>query len=200
VGRTAEGQARFEEARDRYRSLKDAVGEANAVAGLAFGLCNLGHLDGAAELAEDSLSVLREQADSFSIANTVGLLGMVRRAQGDLERAEPLLREALVTHAAANHATGVVWMLRGFAALALDRNDPRQALRLAAAADVLDSDQQGGFMTGVTEPDVLTEAMRLLPTPEIQRLWEAGHSTSMDEAVREALSEVQPANSGPRRG
>jgi len=195
VGRTGEGQASFEQARERYRSLKDAVGEANAVAGLAFGLCSLGRLDEAAELAQDSLSVLREHADSFSIANTVGLLGMVRRAQGDLDRAEPLLREALATHAAANHATGVVWMLRGFAALALDRNDPRQALRLAAAADVLDPDQQGGFMTGVTEPDVLTEAMRLLPTSEVQGLWEAGHAISMDNAIREALSEDQPANS-----
>ncbi len=197
VGRTGEGQASFEEARGRYRSLEDAVGEANAVAGLAFGLCSLGRLDEAAELAQDSLSVLREHADSFSIANTVGLLGMVRRAQGDLDRAEPLLREALATHAAADHATGVVWMLRGFAALALDRNDPRQALRLAAAADVLDPDQQGGFMTGVTEPDVLTEAMRLLPTAEVQRLWEAGHAISMDNAIREALSDDQPANSSP---
>jgi predicted ATPase/DNA-binding SARP family transcriptional activator len=195
VGRTAEGQARFEEARERYRSLKDAVGEANALAGLAFGLCNLGRLDEAAELAEDSLSVLREQADSFSIANTMGLLGMIRRAQGDLEQAEPLLREALATHAAANHSTGVVWMLRGFAALALARNEPRQALRLAAAADVLDPDQQGGFITGVTEPDVLTEATRLLPAPEVQRLWEAGHATSMDEAIREALSDDRPASS-----
>lgn len=200
VGRTGEGQAKFEEARKRYRSLEDAVGEANAVAGLAFGLCNLGRLDEAAELAEDSLSVLREQADPFSIANTVGLLGMVRRAQGHLERAEPLLREALATHAAANHSTGVVWMLRGFAALALARNEPRQALRLAAAADVLDPDQQGGFITGVTEPDVLTEAMRLLPAPEVQRLWEAGHAISMDEAIREALSEDQPANSSSTSG
>ncbi|MGE5720385.1 MAG: ATP-binding protein, partial [Nocardioidaceae bacterium] len=195
VGRTHEGQGRFEEARERYRSLEDAVGEANAVAGLAFGLCNLGRLDEAAELAQDSLSVLREQGDSFSIANTVGLLGMVRRAQGHLERAEPLLREALATHAAASHTTGVVWMLRGFAALALARNEPRQALRLAAAADVLDPDQQGGFVTGVTEPDVLTEAMRLLPAPEVERLWEAGHAISMDEAVREALSDDQSANS-----
>jgi predicted ATPase len=200
VGRPGEGQARFEEARERYRSLGDAVGEANAVAGLAFGLCSLGRLDEAAELAQDSLRILREQADSFSIANTVGLLGMVRRAQGDLERAEPLLREALATHAAANHSTGVVWMLRGFAALALARDEPRQALRLAAAADVLDPDQQGGFMTGVTEPDVLTEARRLLPAAEVQRLWEDGHAISMDEAIREALSDVQPANSGPRRG
>ena len=93
VGRTTEGQARFEEARERYRSLDDAVGEANAVAGLAFGLCNLGRLEEAAELAQDSLSVLRGHADSFSIANTVGLLGMIRRAQGHLEQAEPLLRE-----------------------------------------------------------------------------------------------------------
>ena len=200
VGRTDDGQASFEEARERYRSLEDAVGEANAVAGLAFGLCNLGHLDEAADLAEVSLGVLREQADSFSIANTVGLLGMVRRAQGDLERAEPLLREALTTHAAANHSTGVVWMLRGFAALALARNEPRQALRLAAAADVHDPDQQGGFITGVTEPDVLTEAMRLLPAPDVRRLWEAGHAISMDEAVQEALSDDQPANSGSTSG
>jgi predicted ATPase len=138
VGRTGEGQARFEEARERYRSLNDSVGEANAVAGLAFGLCNLGRLDEAADLAQAGLGVLREHADPFSIANTVGLLGMIRRAQGHLDRAEPLLREALATHAAANHSTGVVWMLRGFAALALARNEPRQALRLAAAADVLD--------------------------------------------------------------
>ena len=86
-------------------------------------------------------------------------------------------------------------MLRGFAALALARNEPRQALRLGAAADVLDPDQQGGFITGVTEPDVLTEATRLLPAPEVQRLWEAGHATSMDEAIREALSDDRPASS-----
>ena len=91
-------------------------------------------------------------------------------------------------------------MLRGFAALALDRNDPRRALRLAAAADVLDPDQQGGFMTGVTEPDVLTEAMRLLPTSEVQRLWEAGHAISMDNAIREALSDDQPVNSSSTSG
>jgi len=200
VGRTGEGQARLKEARERYRSLDDAVGEANAVAGLAFGLCNLGRLDEAAELAQTSLSVLREQADSFSIANTVGLLGMIRLGQGHLERAEPLLREAMATHAAANHPTGVVWMLRGFATLALARKEPRRALRLAAAADVLDPDQQGGFITGVTEPDVLTEAVRLLPAPEVQRLWEAGHAISMDDAIRDALSDDQPANSGSRRG
>lgn len=188
VGRTDEGQARFEEALERYRSLDNPAGEANALAGLAFGLCNLGRLDEAVEVAEASLCVLREKADSFSIANTVGLLGMIHRAQGHLEQAEPLLREALATHAAADHSTGVVWMLRGFAALALARNEPRQALRLAAAADVLDPDQQGGFVTGVTEPDVLTEAMRLLPAPEVRRLWEAGHAISMDEAAREALS------------
>ena len=167
---------------------------------MTIGLCNLGCLDEAAELAQASLSVLREQADSFSVANTVGLLGMVHRAQGDLERAEPLLREALATHAAANHSTGVVWMLRGFAALALARNEPRQALRLAAAADVLDPDQQGGFITGVTEPDVLTESMRLLPAREVQRLWKAGHAISMEEAIREALSDDQPANSSSTFG
>ncbi|HSE07246.1 MAG TPA: BTAD domain-containing putative transcriptional regulator [Nocardioidaceae bacterium] len=197
VGRTGEGQARLEEARERYRSLGDAVGEANAVAGLAFGLCSLGRLDEAAELAQISLSVLREHADSFSIANTVGLLGMIRLAQGHLERAEPLLHEALATHAGANHPTGVVWMLRGFATLALARSEPRRALRLAAAADLLDPDQQGGFITGVTEPDVLTEAGRLLPAPEVQRLWEAGHATSIDDAVRDALSDDKPVNSGP---
>ena len=120
VGRTGQGQASFEEARKRYRSLGDAVGEANAAAGLAFGLCNLGRLVEAAELAEESLRVLREQGDPFSIANTVGLLGMVHRAQGHLERAEPLLGEALATHSAANHSTGVVWMLRG-----LRRTRPR---------------------------------------------------------------------------
>jgi predicted ATPase/DNA-binding SARP family transcriptional activator len=193
VGRTTEGQARFEEARERYRSLDDAVGEANAVAGLAFGLCNLGRLDEAAELAQDSLDVLRGHADSFSIANTVGLLGMIRLGQGHLEQSEPLLREALTTNVAANHWTGVVWMLRGFAALALARDEPHRALRLAGAADVLDPEKQGGFITGVTEPDVLTAAVRLLPAPEVQRLWEAGHSISMDEAVREALSDDQPA-------
>jgi tetratricopeptide (TPR) repeat protein len=198
VGRTGEGQARFEEARQRDRSHKDPVGEANAVAGLAFGLCNLGHLDEAAELAQDSLGVLREKADSFSIANTVGLLGMVRCAQGRLEQAEPLLREALTTHAAANHSTGVVWMLRGFAALALARNEPRRALRLAAAADVLDPERQGGFITGVTEPDVLAEAMRLLPAAEVRRLWEAGHAITMDEAIREALTDEQPASSASK--
>ena len=125
---------------------------------------------------------------------------MIRCAQGALEQAEPLLREALTTHAAAHHWTGVVWMLRGFATLALARNEPRKALRLAAAADVLEPDQQGGFITGVTEPDVLTAAMRLLPTPEVQRLWEVGHSISIDEAVREALSDDQPANSDPQSG
>ncbi len=195
VGRTSEGQARFEEARERYRSLNDAVGEANAVAGMAFGLCNLERLDEAAELAQRSLSVLRQQADSFSIANTVGLLGMVRLAQDNLEGAEPLLREALATHATANHSTGVMWMLRGFAALALAREEPRRALRLAAAADVFDPDRQGGFMTGVTEPDILTEAMRLLPAPEVQRLWAAGHAISIDEAIRDALTYDQPTNS-----
>ena len=200
VGRTGEGQARLKEARERYRSLDDAVGEANAVAGLAFGLCNLGRLDEAAELAQTSLSVLREQADSFSIANTLGLLGMIRLAQGHLERAELLLREAMATHAAANHPTGVVWMLRGFATLALAHNEPRRALRLAAAADVLDPDQQGGFITGVTEPDVLTEAMRLLPAPEVQRVWEAGHAISIDDAIRDALSDDQPATAVPRQG
>ena len=56
------------------------------------------------------------------------------------------------------------------------------------------------FVTGVTEPDVLTEAMRLLPAPDVQRLWEAGHAISMDEAVREALSNDQPANSGYTSG
>lgn len=188
LGQTEQGQASLTEALDRYRDLDDTVGQAHAASALAFGLCNLGRLNEAAALAQDSLVVLRERADSFAVANTVGLLGMIRWVQGQLSEAEPLLHEALAAHAEAGHATGITWMLRGIAALALACDDPRRALRLAAAAEVLEPDRQGSVPLQILGlPDVRAEATRLLPTAEVTRLWDAGRALSMDEAVREAL-------------
>ncbi len=102
--------------------------------------------DGAVRLFTDGLATARRAQDRILLLASLYDLALGRRAQGDLAGAAGYLKEGLVQAAEAGDETSAAYYLEGLAALAGQRDDPRRALRLMAAAHSLLEARGSGWL------------------------------------------------------
>ena len=96
-----------------------------------------GDNDSAARLFRQGLDAAHRVPDRFPLLISLYDLAVSSQARGDLAGAEEFLREGLSAASAAGDESSVAYYLQRLAALARQREDPRRAVRLLAAADAL---------------------------------------------------------------
>ena len=173
----------FEELGDRHGVARCKWAVANIIWG--FGT----ELEQAMELAGEALAVFRELDDRFMIGwstYTIALYHLRRDAEGDLDRAEARLAEALEVFAEADDVTGYALVLDALALLALRRGDRERAARLSGGVAGLERQTGTGLNLPNREimgfdPHVLRE------DPALVTIWAEGEQTPFKDLVDYAL-------------
>ena len=96
---------------------------ARDLSGLGTALLNLGDLPRARTLLEESLVVARRFDDRWSSAMSLTLLGHLRLAEGDPDRAQAELAEAAALFAATGNLVYLPWCLEALAGVAVARSE-----------------------------------------------------------------------------
>ena len=134
-----EPTSRREATRRRALDVSDAAGDENgrsdALHLLGVGPTIAGDLPEAREWMTQRLSLVRSQGNDFLIASEAGNLSMVERQLGDLDAAEALARESLVTSERSGDRFTPPFIFSGLAAIALERKDHERAATLIGAAE-----------------------------------------------------------------
>jgi tetratricopeptide (TPR) repeat protein len=130
-----EGRRLAHEALDVSDAAGDENGRSNALHLLGVGAQIAGDLPEAREWMTQRLSLVRSQGNDFLIASEAGNLSMVERQLGDLDAAEALARESLVTSERSGDRFTPPFIFSGLAAIALERKDHERAATLIGAAE-----------------------------------------------------------------
>ena len=134
----------------------------------------------------------------FGLSWALTMRGLALAAIGRGDEAETHWREALPIFASAGDMSGIDSVLEHLGRLALERGDPRRAIRLAAAA----ARARGVSESSIVEVAYQTssagslEGVRLGPA-EIDDLWREGQAMSLAGAIAYAL-EREPREADPR--
>jgi transcriptional regulator with XRE-family HTH domain len=125
-------------------------------------------LDTVGLLAEESLVVARRYDDQWSSAMSLTLLGHLRPAEGDPERARAELAEAAALFAATGNLVYLPWCLEALAAVAVAGSELTRAAELTGARDALRA------QTGALVPPVHRAAYEQMLDVARSGLGEAG--------------------------
>jgi tetratricopeptide (TPR) repeat protein len=130
-----QGRRLARQALDVSDTAGDENGRSNALHLLGVGAQIAGDLPEARDWMTQRLALVRGQGNDFLVASEAGNLSMVERQLGDLDAAEVLARESLVTSERIEDRFTPPFMFSGLAAIALERGDPERAATLIGAAE-----------------------------------------------------------------
>ena len=120
------------------RELAEAAGSEVDIIHATVGFAQLAWVRGeqqeAAELMQECLPTLRRLGDRRCAGRAMFVLGERARADGDLARAEELLRASIEAVAVAGQSAVLVWALEALAAVYSARTEPRSAAELLGVA------------------------------------------------------------------
>ncbi|MCC7375788.1 MAG: tetratricopeptide repeat protein [Verrucomicrobiales bacterium] len=136
-GDFAEARRLYEEGLALRRQLGNRWAIGNSLNNLGLVVRDLGDDAEARRLLEECVAINRELGDRWSIANALGSLADVALSQGDYRAARDFLVENVHINRELGDRTGLAFSLELFAQLAAAQQQPRLALRLAAAAAAL---------------------------------------------------------------
>src|SRR4051794_35597584 len=193
-------QGRMEEAgqlADRSERLFTELGDDNGI-GRTLWLHGIlaemtGELETAQDLLEQSVERLRARPPGFDLGWSLRMLGRTLLLQGRAEEGRERLEESLRLFAPAGDVSAIVLHLSDFALIADLEGDPERELRLAGAMRGLKR------LTGTDLVDHPVNGVPGLRAAEArlgadgQRLLAEGAAMSVDEVVRYALREPDPA-------
>lgn len=143
-------------------------------------------------LLEEAVTIERSIGDVGSIAQTLMGLGDLLLLQGEHERAESYIQEALPTLHRLGFTTELGYALPDLAVVAFKRGDTTRAARLLAAGEAVH--RQSGFVLDPESEETRTrqtEQLRAMRTdPEIDAAWREGEEMTLDAAVSYAIDEA----------
>ncbi len=177
----------FEECLAIFREL----GDEQMVARVLWALGNAYYFGGSNEAARDALiediKLLRGMSDSFSLAWALHTLGRTYADLGEIDRSEPLWREALEHFASVGDISGITLLVADFSVVATARGDPLRAVRLSSAADRL-ADSGGAALVsmGMVVTRLYPDTSALDPAA-LEAAVNEGARMTIDEAVACAL-------------
>jgi predicted ATPase/class 3 adenylate cyclase len=195
-GRTLIAEGDHEQARGLFREaevlgLREDQAETVAVARFNLGYDSLsgGDFDDARQWFEAVLTGLMNDSEGYWIARTLAALGSVALHQGRTEEALDFLRRSLAVSSRIRDRDNMAWAIQLLGALyAPDR--PEVAARLLGAADAL-REELGGTLVGVElalHEGALQEIREALDAETFSAAWDAGHTTTPERVVEEALA------------
>jgi tetratricopeptide (TPR) repeat protein len=177
------------EALDGYRKLEDRRGIAN----VQWALSNT-HLVSqdwreAADAAAEALSIFRELDDRFGAAWAAHSVGLNMIPMENLAASREHLRLAMEMFTEAGDMTGIGLVLNDFAILEASEQDFERALRLRAAAEMIERQAGQGLVTNMDtyytwDPKLWDSD---LSSEEEDRLRVEGEAFSTEEAIEYAL-------------
>ncbi len=174
--------------------LAQGVGRGRGILGVL--RLNQGDLAGAREILTEALATLRDCRDPWGKGQVLMGLGLTAKSAGDVGPALDLLSQAVTSLAVAGDATILGVALVSLAALTVPE-DPRRALRLAAAA-VGCRERIGGRYPPATTGEleaVRRSAAEALGADVAEAEWDAG--LALNPADSAALVAGQPARAEP---
>lgn len=190
-GDFAEARRLYEEGLELRRQLGDRWAIGNSLNNLGLVVRDLGDDAEARRLLEECVAINRELGDRWSIANALGSLADVALSQGDYRAARDFLVENVHINRELGDRTGLAFSLELFAQLAAAQNQPRLALRLAAAAAGLR--EAIGAPLSPSERERLERVLAPVATSLVPGLAESfaaeGRRLSLSDAIELALGE-----------
>jgi predicted ATPase/DNA-binding CsgD family transcriptional regulator len=188
-GHPAEAAQYVEKGMTLLREVDDSVGVAYAFLYGGLAASFVGRLGEACEAFSQGVGVCRELGFRSLGARALQMLGHSRIELGDLRGAREALEEALPVSIDLGDRWVVPLELSGFAGLAAKTGRPRQALRLAGAAEACS--QNGDFRV----PSVMQNRLERWLAParnalarEAEKMFLEGKAMSLMEAVASALA------------
>jgi predicted ATPase/DNA-binding CsgD family transcriptional regulator len=191
--------------RERSRTLTEeslemclAAGEQRYAAMSFGGLGMLAHEQGdyerAAAYYQAGLARYRELEDRYGIGWSLHYQGLAACAQGELTRARSLLEAGLRLRHEIGDLEGVAGSLEGLAAVAVAQDELSRAVRLLAAAEAC----REAVGTPVPLNECLEyERLQMMARADLGEdafaaTWAAGRALSLDDAIEEALGQMEP--------
>jgi tetratricopeptide (TPR) repeat protein len=148
-----------------------------------------GDTETARRLFAEELALHRELEDKHGIGHTLRFLGELAEEQGDAEGAETCYAEALTMLRDAWDVDRLTAVLRGVAALALVREQPARALRLAGAVTTARAvfTVQSAADTAAGWEHIGEAARTRLSAVVAATAWDEGQAMSLEQAITYAL-------------
>jgi len=165
----------------------EARGHATHVLGVAAQMA--GNLPEARQYMTERIDIARAAGDIATVSSEAANLSMVERQLGNLGVAELLAREALEFTERRGHELMIAWLMNGWAALAVDRDQHERGAILLGAADALLAAQGGVWPPDewVFHEQTAVALTHALGNDEVNHLRVAARSMSSRQAVDFAL-------------
>ncbi len=146
----------------------------------------------ATALLEEALAGVQASGMTWDIPMTMALLGHLACQQQNYPLAKARYREALVLYRAFGSPTYIASCLEGYAATACAEGHYAQATRLCAQASTLREQTQTELLPAEREAfeQVVATARAALDKPTFVREWNTGTMLTQDEAIDDALLDV----------
>ena len=140
LGDTERAFTYYEESRHIYESLGDRGGVAKCLWGWGTSAQTADRLKESRPAFEQALAIYQGLDDTFSLAWTHHMLGLVLLRLGEPARALPHINAGLRLFTASEDLSGINLHLRDFCQIALDVGEPERALVIAGALSALEEE------------------------------------------------------------
>ena len=186
-------RALLEESLAFMRTLSDAEGIAATVSNLARIAFWQGDFDAARSLYDESLDGDRQRGDGWGIANSLCGLALLAVRSAEFEAAHRNLRESLTLRQDLSDTEGMIECLEAFAVLASAQDRFAVAISLAAVSEVARdlAETPLPIAMQLQKSEMLTAARAAVSTKEYDTAWMHGQAMSVEQAVGQALAEVE---------
>jgi predicted ATPase/DNA-binding XRE family transcriptional regulator len=191
-GKLDEAEAAFTESYTHARLIEHR-GLLSAALHFLGGLAGLrGDPARATVLLEEALANAQAIGITWDIPIMMTLLGQLAHQQQNYPLAKARYREALALYRAFGSPTYIAACLDGYAATACAEGHYAQATRLCAQASTLREQTQTQLLPAEREAfeQVVATARAALDEPAFEREWNTGTTLTQDEAIDDALSDV----------
>jgi predicted ATPase/class 3 adenylate cyclase len=191
----------LEESAALYAEMGDQAGLADTNWGLGFSLLAQSNLEAAEAHAQAAFDIALSLADPFRIGWTGHLIGTILANRGQIEQAQPILRQAFDKFRATGDQGGILMLLLDYALLAQAAGDLSRYWRLAGAFDAIRANS--GIALDVAFFEVGVDSFFLhVPLepadPAALADWQAGRLLSIEQAIALALETPAPVATGGR--
>jgi tetratricopeptide (TPR) repeat protein len=148
-----------------------------------------GHLTAARADAEESLRLYQQVGDAYSAANAQRQLARCLIRQGEIDRADALLRSALAAQTRSNAKRTLLATLEAIALLDATRHESERSVRLLGACAALRQTFAAPLppVESQAQASVLADLDKALGPQTFQRAQEEGRRLTLQQAISEAL-------------
>ncbi len=158
--------------------------------GLGIGARAQGRFDHAQRFFEEGLKVFKQMGHKGMISGMTSEIAHTQRAMGNYTEARKTYQNTIKVFQDNGNRPAVAHQLECFAMIAVAEEEPQRAAKLFGAAEAI-RELTGHTRTdeeGAEEAQFMSRLRAMLAEAEFNALWTEGHSMTMEQAIRLALS------------